>query len=357
MKINFVRLENFRNVEFADVRLDAQSVWIRGKNAQGKTNLLESLGMLCALRSFRTSDMSAIVACGKDEARILAGVWHEKFGECEILISVSDKRRVSVNGEETKFSDFIGKFPALAMGNEDIRLLRGSPENRRKDADMFVSSLDAEYFAALKTYHAALAHRNALLRGGETDESAYLPFEIQMAEAAEKILSARRGILGELGRRATEKYEILARENGESAEIKIRPNCDAESPDALLKILAEHRAKDIERRATSHGPHRDDFKILVGGRDAKTYASEGQQRSAVIALKLAQFEILRDTLGVRPTVLCDDILGELDASRRSAFWSCVDADAQIVATSTTDAPTDAARGVWKTITARAGTFE
>ena len=198
---------------------------------------------------------------------------------------------------------------------------------------------------------------DALLRGGETGESAYLPFEIQMAEAAAKILSARRGILGELGRRATEKYEILARENGESAEIKIRPNCDAESPAALLKILAEHRAKDIERRATSHGPHRDDFKILVGGRDAKTYASEGQQRSAVIALKLAQFEILRDTLGVRPTVLCDDILGELDTSRRSAFWSCVDADAQIVATSTTDAPTDAARGVWKTITARAGTFE
>lgn len=118
MKINFVRLENFRNVEFADVRLDAQSVWIRGKNAQGKTNLLESLGMLCALRSFRTSDMSAIVACGKDEARILAGVWHEKFGECEILISVSDKRRVSVNGEETKFSDFIGKFPALAMATK-----------------------------------------------------------------------------------------------------------------------------------------------------------------------------------------------------------------------------------------------
>lgn len=141
-----------------------------------------------ALRSALVQDIGHVgnSRVRQRRARILAGVWHEKFGECEILISVSDKRRVSVNGEETKFSDFIGKFPALAMGNEDIRLLRGSPENRRKDADMFVSSLDAEYFAALKTYHAALAHRNALLRGGETDESAYLPFEIQMAEAAEK---------------------------------------------------------------------------------------------------------------------------------------------------------------------------
>ena len=357
MKIKFVRLENFRNIGFADVPLDCPNVWICGKNAQGKTNLLEALGMLCALRSFRTSEMSATVACGSSEARILAGISHEKFGECEVLLSVSAKRRAFIGDEEIKFSDFIGRFPVLAMGNEDAKLLRGSPEVRRRDADMFISSIDGGYFAALRTYHNALAHRNALLREACQDPRVYTPFETQMAEAAKTLFDSRREVLGKLGGLATQKYEILARENGESADIKIKPNCEVETAQSLLDVLEKNRPRDIERRTTSHGPHRDDFKILVGGRDAKTYASEGQQRSAVIALKLAQFDILRDALDVRPVLLCDDILGELDASRRAAFWECVDPKAQVAATSTEPAPDDALRGKWRTLAVEKGKFE
>lgn len=357
MKINFVRLENFRNIGFADVSLDCPNVWICGKNAQGKTNLLEALGMLCALRSFRTSEMSATVACGSSEARVLAGISHEKFGDCQVLLSISAKRRAFIGEEEIKFSDFIGRFPVLAMGNEDVKLLRGSPEVRRRDADMFISSIDGGYFAALRTYHNALAHRNALLRDGCQDPRVYSPFETQMAEAAKTLFDSRREVLGKLGELATQKYEILARENGESADIKIKPNCEVETAQSLLDVLEKNRPRDIERRTTSHGPHRDDFKILVVGRDAKTYASEGQQRSAVIALKLAQFDILRDVLGVRPVLLCDDILGELDASRRAAFWECVDPEAQVAATSTESAPDDALRGRWLTISVKSGEFE
>ena len=357
VKINFVRLENFRNIGFADVSLDCPNVWICGKNAQGKTNLLEALGMLCALRSFRTSEMSATVACGSSEARVLAGISHEKFGDCQVLLSISAKRRAFIGEEEIKFSDFIGRFPVLAMGNEDVKLLRGSPEVRRRDADMFISSIDGGYFAALRTYHNALAHRNALLRDGCQDPRVYSPFETQMAEAAKTLFDSRREVLGKLGELATQKYEILARENGESADIKIKPNCEVETAQSLLDVLEKNRPRDIERRTTSHGPHRDDFKILVVGRDAKTYASEGQQRSAVIALKLAQFDILRDVLGVRPVLLCDDILGELDASRRAAFWECVDPEAQVAATSTESAPDDALRGRWLTISVKSGEFE
>ena len=356
MKIKFARLENFRNIGFADVPLDSPNVWIFGNNAQGKTNLLEALGLLCALRSFRTSDMSAMVSCGKNEARILAGVAHETFGECQVLISISDRRRVFVEDEEVKFSDFIGRFPALAMGNDDIKLLRGSPDVRRKDADMFISSIDGEYFAELKNYYAALAQRNALLRLGNADDPSFAPFELQMAESAKKIFDAREKALGELGRLATEKYGTIAREGGGGASIKIKPSCDIPSPDDFLKMLRSDRQKDAERRTTSRGPHRDDFKIEIGGRDAKMYASEGQQRSAVIALKLAQFEMFKKARSVMPVILCDDMLGELDRARREAFWSCVEPSAQVVATSTLEPPENSARGEWKAIFAQSGSF-
>ncbi len=356
MKINFVRLENFRNAEFADIPLDALNVWIRGANAQGKTNLLEATGLLCALRSFRTSDMSAMIRHGEKNARILVGIEHEKFGDCEVLISISNKRQVFIGGEEIKFSDFIGEFPALAMSNADINILRGSPEGRRKDSDMFISSIDAEYFSNLKTYHGALAHRNALLKLAIKDDAEYAPFEAQMAESASVIFAARREKLGVLGDVASKKYAIIARENGENAEIKIKPDCEIETSADLLKILKQTREKDIERRSTSHGPHRDDFKILIGGKDAKTYASEGQQRSAVIALKLAQFDALKSSKNIAPVILCDDILGELDPSRRLAFWSCIAPQSQVIATSTEAAPNAEGRGEWKIIEVKNGTF-
>lgn len=356
MKIKFIRLENFRNAEFADVQLDTQNVWIYGQNAQGKTNLLEATGLLHALRSFRTSEMSAMIRYGEKSARILAGISHETFGECEVMISISDKRKAYIGDEEIKFSDFIGKFPALAMSNADIALLRGSPELRRKDSDMFISSIDAEYFSALKTYHGALAQRNALLRIASQNIAEYLPFETQMAESANVIISKRREKLGELGELASQKYAILAKENGENAEIKIKPNCDIQDTEDFLKVLDQSRNKDIERRSTSHGPHRDDFKILIANKDAKIYASEGQQRSAVIALKLAQFEAIKIAKNIVPVILCDDILGELDAVRRHAFWSCIDEQSQVIATSTESAPNVDNRGTWKTILVNGGTF-
>ena len=356
MKIKFIRLENFRNVEFADVQLDAQNVWIYGQNAQGKTNLLEATGLLHALRSFRTSEMSAMIRCGEKTARILTGVWHETLGECEVVIEISDKRRVFIGEEEIKFSEFIGMFPTLAMSNADIALLRGSPEVRRKDSDMFISSINADYFSALKTYHGALSQRNALLRLGVQNKAEYLPFEIQMAESAKTIFAIRNEKLGELGTLASQKYAILARENGEDAEIKLKPNCSIENDADFLKILDQSRTKDIERRSTSHGPHRDDFKILIANKDAKIYASEGQQRSAVIALKLAQFEAIRNAKNIIPTILCDDILGELDPVRRNAFWSCIDLQSQVIATSTEPAPSIDNRGTWKTIHVENGNF-
>ena len=143
MKIKFARLQNFRNVGFAEIGLDAASVWICGANAQGKTNLLEALGLLAAARSFRTSDISVLVKKGEKSAAVLVGAEIEGTGKTEILIEISKTRKIFIDGGQVaKLGDFIGRFPALAMTSEDMKILRSSPEVRRRDADMFISGID-----------------------------------------------------------------------------------------------------------------------------------------------------------------------------------------------------------------------
>lgn len=358
MKINFVRLQNFRNVEFAEADLDSRSVWICGQNAQGKTNLLEALGLLPALRSFRTQNLKALVRQSCKEAAILACVETCGSEYNEIEIRISNRRSVRIDGSEIdKFSDYIGKFPALAMTSEDIRILRDSPDVRRKDVDMFISSIDPQYFAALKKYYAALPHRNALLKDGEQSSAIYEPFELQMAEAAADISQKRQKWLDEIGEIAGIRYAVLARENGEDAKIRLKSPYSGYSAEDFSKLFERERNADLEARLTRKGPHRDDMAFYVAGRDAKLYASEGQQRSAVIALKLAQFEIQKRTTKTEPPILCDDILGELDAYRRAAFWDCVSPTAQVIATSTIPAPADGIRSDWKTITVSNGKFQ
>ena len=134
-------------------------------------------------------------------------------------------------------------------------------------------------------------------------------------------MSKRKSFFEELGERATQKYAVLAGASAETAQISLKPNCDAADKDSFLEMLKSQRRSDIERRSTQRGIHRDDFKVLIGGAEAKIYASEGQQKSAVIALKLAQFETAKEHLREEPVMLFDDVLGELDADRRERFWS------------------------------------
>lgn len=357
MKINFIRLQNFRNVEFASVNFDSDSVWICGENAQGKTNLLESVGLLNALRSFRTAKNSAMIRHCCDSAKILVSLEREGLGESEVEITISQKREVLIDGEPEKFSSFIGNFPTVAASSEDIALVRASPETRRREIDMFASSLDAEYLDALKRFHSALSGRNALLRQRETDALAYESFEIQMAKYAQKISAGRKKFLGEIADGAGKFYAILAGEKPEKARLNIRPSCDYSDASSYAQALVESRPADIERATTSHGPHRDDFTFEINSKSAKLYASEGQQRSLVLAFRLAQFEIIKNVRGIQPVLLCDDVLGELDSSRRAAFWKCVSPTAQVIATATSSAPlAENSWRKWKTINAIEGKF-
>ena len=357
MKIKFIRLRDFRNISFAEISLEADSVWIYGKNAQGKTNLLEAIGLLTALRSFRASKPSAMISKDKESSDILVCLEHETLGETEIQITLAQKKKVFLDGNELKsLGEFIGKFPALAMSSEDIRLIRGTPEIRRRDIDMFISGVDSNYFKSLCDYHAALIQRNALLRTSRADRFQFAAFEKRMAASAVEISELRHKWLEALAQRAGSIYSKLAGQNSEPAEMRFRSNADFKSEDDFLNMLDSDRTADIERGYTLRGPHRDDIIVHIDSKDAKSYASEGQQRSAVIALKLAQFAIFKENSGIEPVILCDDILGELDPGRRAAFWECIPSLAQIIATSTSPAPSESRGRHWTSIGADSGTF-
>ncbi len=357
MKLNFIRLQNFRNIEFAEVEFGSSSVWIHGNNAQGKTNLLEAIGLLNAIRSFRTSASDVLIREGAKQANILASLESELFGECTIELSIAQTKNISIDGEKiSKLGDFLGKFPVLAITNEDPKLLRGSPEVRRKDMDMFISSIDSQYFEHLRRYHKALSQRNVLLRDTSNDSNLFEAFELEMATSADVVLQKRKFYLNELAQIATDKYAILSAESEESAEINLKPNCDANSVQEFQQLWQKNRHSDAEKRTTQKGIHRDDYKILILNKDAKLYASEGQQKSASIAIRLAQFEMQKKYLQTEPIILCDDILGELDASRRTRFWNCTSNTAQIIATAT-EPPTTKSLREWKIINAINGSFK
>ncbi len=355
MKINFVRLQNFRNIEFAQVDFAGRHAWIYGDNAQGKTNLLESVGLLGALRSFRSAKPSAMLRKGCGQAKVLARISSETRGETEVELWLGGKRSILLDGEEVKYSDFIGLFPIVAAANEDIWLVRGAPEGRRRELDMFISSLDAEYLRQLRRFHTAMAGRNALLRQQCRDGGAFAAFEAQMAESAAKLSYGRKRYLDGVAEKAGEFYAKLASDSPDRANITLRMSCDYSDPAAYAAALLQNRHCDSLRGSTSSGPHRDDFSFDIDGGNAKTYASEGQQRSLVLAFRLAQFEVSKAARGSEPVLLCDDILAELDAKRRRAFWSCISASCQVIATATTPPPAESPLN-WKPIVAADAKF-
>ncbi len=342
MKIKHIRLHNFRNFQLAETKLDANSVWIYGANAQGKTNALEAIGLLGALRSFRTSKTSNLISYGKSKAEILLEIEHENLGANSILIQIDQKStKVFVNeNKERKLADFIGTFPTIVLSSDDIKLVRGAPLERRKFIDLSLSSIDSEYFDSLRKYHTAITQRNVLLKQENAAPESFAAFESEMAKAAKIISEKRQNYLGLMADIASQKYAILSAEK-ESANIRLKPSLKFTDVSEFLKNLEDERPRDIIYGSTNSGPHKDDIVITLNNKNVKEFASEGQQRSIVISLKLAQYELFKKYKNARPIILCDDILGELDEARRAAFWASVDENAQVIASSTHSHPQDA----------------
>jgi DNA replication and repair protein RecF len=320
-----IRLINFRNYNNVGVSFSPGINILIGKNAQGKTNLLEAIYMCSTGRSFRTNRDREIINFHKDEAYVGTQL---KIGErdklTEIKLERDKTKRIKVNKIELKnYRELDTGLKVVLFSPEDLRLIKEGPSNRRTYLDMSISQIKPLYHYNLRRYNKILFQRNNILKSSrfKGDTSGLLDvFDMQLAKFGALIMLERDNYLKLLLKEAkdvhsiiTDGKETLDMEYGSSVEIG-KTLSEVES--RLLEALKENRQKDIEVRTTEIGPHRDDFSILINGNDSKTYASQGQQRSLVLTLKLSEVEILKKDTGYYPVLLLDDVYSELDEDRR-----------------------------------------
>lgn len=355
MRITAVSLVDFRNVASARLVFSGASQYFQAPNGQGKTNLLEALGLITALRSFRTRELRDLIRWEAREMRTLVAVDGAASGAAEIEVHLGrGVREVKIDGERVaRYGDFAGRFPVVASTSQDIQILRGSPGGRRQFFDLALATTDREYLASLRDYHRALRERNRLLKQAAASRQ-IRAFEHALTRTGMAVIRARRTGSAAFADVLREAYATLA-DRDEQPALTYEPDCAAEDEAGFAEALEQSRKRDLALGATSTGPHRDRFELGLFEREARAFGSEGQQRGLVLALRLAQVAWFRDRLGVEPVLLADDILGELDAARRRRFWEAVPVDTQVVATGT-GAPPEAPDRDWQRFTVRGGEF-
>ncbi len=355
MRLRSLTLRHFRNVGFAVFEFSGRQQFLVGANGQGKTNLLEAAGYLTALRSFRTAEQKLLIMHTQHTAAISAVVEHERQGETHLTIKLhhGEKELWADKARVTRLADHLGKFPTVVFSSQDLQLVRGSPAGRRRWLDLTLAAMDVGYLRVLQTFSRALAERNALLKTGGAAEAQLAAFERTLAPAAAELMVRRAEGVKALGKTLKAVYAKLC-DDFEPAGIAYEPNFDEADADAFLARFESGRARDAQFRTTLVGPHRDDFHFSVHHTAAKDFGSEGQQRSLVLALRLAQAAWFQEKSGVRPVLLADDVLGELDPERRRRFWAALDPESQVIATGTS--LPDAALGTWQVFEVADGAF-
>jgi len=356
MLIQTLTLSHFRNVELARLALVGPRQFFVGANGQGKSNLLEAVGCLTALRSFRTPDARLLIAHGQPEAGIAYGIDRGAAGREDVTLRIRRDGKELWYGESrvSRLADHVGRFPTVVFSSHDLQLLRGAPALRRRWLDLTLASVDAEYLGALQAYTRALAGRNALLRRREPGAARELSaFDRTLAPPAAQIVALRAARVAELAAEVGTAYGRLTG-SAESASLRYDSALVGAAPEEILRRLESGRPRDLQAGATLTGPHRDDLGFAVAGADARDFASEGQQRSVTLALRVAQAAWFQRASGVRPVLLADDVLGELDPARRERFWAALDPAAQVIATGT--GLPEGERGAWQVFAVAAGRF-
>ncbi|MFT3782464.1 MAG: DNA replication/repair protein RecF [Nibricoccus sp.] len=354
MRVSRITLENFRNIVLAELTFEGRQHFFLGPNGQGKTNLLEAIGYLTALRSFRTSDHSILISQGKNAGGIAYEIQHELLDDTGVMVKFRpDGREVTCDGEwVTKFGDYLGRFPTVVFSSQDQQLVRGGPAFRRRWLDLVIAAMDTGYLHVLQQYHRAVVDRNRMLKSGASNLE-FAAFELPLATAAAQIVQKRTANLKILGEMIGSAYHSIAG-GKERIAVQYKPDMGQADVTAWTVALARSRPRDLQMKSTGVGPHRDDFELLLGTHPAREYGSEGQQRSFALAMRLAQVNYFHERSGVQPVVLADDVLGELDPERRRRFWTALGADCQVFATGTS--LPDAELGRWQVFKVEAGRF-
>lgn len=299
-----------------------------GDNAQGKTSILEAVCIAMRLQSPRTSTLAEVIQFGKDEFAV-----GSEFREQQLLIGYSkSKRKLAVDGTTMRRGgDYLEQSGRVVwMANDDLDLIRGGGDGRRRYLDFMGSQLFPAYRPALRAYEKALRSRNFLLKRDARPNWAQIDaYTRVLAEHGAVLTACRAELVSSLSPFAAEVQREVSGRN-ESLDLTYQ---SAEG-DRLIEALAEFREEESKRRSTARGPHRDELLLSLNGMPAGQFASEGQQRTVALALKLGQARLFRERASSWPILLLDDIFGELDPARRNALMSALPGEAQKLVTTT-----------------------
>ena len=323
--------ENFRNLSPASIEFTDGVNVICGENGQGKTNLLEALCLFTGVRSFRGAKNNELIAKGEKFARMELQFHAEKRDQTAQLV-ITDKKQATLNGVKlAAATGFIGKFCAVVFSPDHMGLVKGGSADRRKFLDGAISQQYPAYPRLLVEYNRILAQRNAFLKKSVSAEGFEPMLEIwdeNLSRTGAKIACKRAEYINRLCGKTEEIFDGIS-SGRERISLRyqcgfFRPESEKETAGALRKQLETHRASDLMQGCTNYGCHRADLVISVNDMSARSFASQGQKRSCVLALKLAEAALLEEAVGERPIAVLDDVMSELDGLRQDYLMNHMD---------------------------------
>ena len=343
MKLLGLELKNYRNCRDLKLDLNSAKILIIGKNAQGKTNILESIYFLSALKSPRTSNNSELINFDGNKFELLADIIKS---DTEINLSFSydfeKAKEIKINGVKSRPKDFKLVLKTVLFSTADLLLLRGNPQDRRDWLDRAISQVYPAYDDRLSKYDKIRIQKNNFLKEaaktGNFNETLLEVYNEQLVITGSNIIYLRKKFLKEIEKTAADKHRIIS----ETENLKIDYDCSFlngqeteidEIAEKFKHSLEERKLEEERRCQACVGPHRDDIIFYINGNEAVKYASQGQQRTIVLALKLSELDIITEKTGDEPILLLDDVLAELDDIRQNYLLKSINPNTQTIITS------------------------
>lgn len=321
MYLKELHLLNFRNYSDADLAFTQQAVVFSGLNGAGKTNLLDAIHYLSFCKSFLNPVDSQNIHSG-EAFFVVQGLFHREGQDEQIYCGVKkgQKKIFKKNGKDyDRLANHIGLIPLVVISPQDISLISEGSDERRRFADAVISQYDKPYLDHLIRYNKIIQQRNAYLRQGNPDWGMLEVFDQQLIPDAMPIFEARRNFMENLKPLFQKYYRMIS---GEREEVTLEYQSRMRDS-SLQDLLTESRQKDSILQYTTVGPHKDDFEMMLNGFPLRKYASQGQQKSFLISIKLAEFDLIHTLKGIKPIILLDDIFEKLDEQRISSLISLV----------------------------------
>ncbi len=336
MQILDLKLLNFRNYEKLELQFNPFKNIIIGKNGMGKTNIVEAIYVLALTKSFRGSKEDVIIKYNTDLARI-EGTIKDRYKDTYKVIIKSNEKKVKINNNNIdRISDYISRINIVLFTSEDLKLIKDTPNTRRKLINIELSQFSNDYLKILTMYNKVLKQRNSYLKtlyiNGNASKDYLDILTNQLIEIGIKVNKYRADFINNISKYIEDNYKKIAKKDG--LRLVYKSDYNDKSKEELLKLYKKELNRDMTLGKTNIGIHRDDYEFYLNDKNLKDYGSEGEQKNAVISLKLAEINIFKEEKDVTPILILDDLFSELDQQKINNILKFISEDIQTFVTTT-----------------------